>query len=582
MKRLIYILISFTFFFGSCEDDIFDRAPLDSISDADVWEDPTLLRAYLTDIYSRLPVNGFNWAGLDTNTDIATTNKGNQTALTTGSMSRTNEPNVISYWNYNIIRDLNVFLENIVDAPIGEPVKAQLEGEARTLRAMIYFEMQKRYGGVPLVDVVLDPFNEIDVQYKRRSTEEAIADFIDADLNTAIGLLSEDPEPRGQINKWTAYALKARANLWSASIAKYGNVQLDGLVGIPPNRADEFFTKASAAADAVIASGNYSLYNQHEDKAENYRRLFLDEGNDEAIFKIIYDGVNIAHSWDLYNAPISFSGGRGSWDNPLLEFILGFENIDGSTDQPALGPDHLYNDGFAPFQNKDPRLKAMVFFQGDTWTDEQVVQSYEGIDTSPTPDPSTIMSVWETSYEGIPTIGFDSRLNPFDDKSTRSGFMVKKFIMEETFVPGNQSSTDYMVFRLAEMYLTKAEAEFELGNDLEAAANALNATRERAGISLVDASTITLDHVRTERRSELAWEQHRWWDLRRWRIADEILNDHVFQGLRTILHFETGQFYFLPVDAEPFSRIFRPEHYYNPITDNRINNNTELVENPLY
>lgn len=582
MKILTYTFIVTLFLFSSCEDDIFDRTSLDSISDADVWEDPIMLRAYLTDIYARLPINGFNWAGLDTNTDIATTNKGNQTALTTGSMSRTNEPGIIAFWNYEIIRDLNVFLENIKDAPIGDAVKAQLEGEARALRAMIYFEKQKRYGGVPLVDIVLDPFEEIDNQYKKRSKEETIADFIDTELDVAISLLTEDPEPKGRINKWTASAIKARANLWSGSIAKYGNVQLEGLVGIPSSRTNEFFSKASAAADAVISSDNYSLYNEEEDKVENYRQLFLDETSEEAIFKIIYDGVNIAHSWDIYNAPASFSGGRGSWDNPLLEYILGFENIDGSGNQPELGPDNLYENGFAPFENKDPRLQATVFFQGDNWAGSQTIQSYEGIDPSSIPDPSTIISIWETNYEGIPTIGFDSRMNPFDDKSTRSGFMVKKYIMEETFVGDNQSDTDFLVFRLAEMYLTKAEAEFEIGDDLEAAAEALNATRQRAGISLVDAGTITLDHIRTERRSELAFEQQRWWDLRRWRTAEDVLNAHVFQGLRTILHYESGMYYFLPVDAEPFSRIFRPEHYYNPITNDRINNNTELVENPMY
>lgn len=582
MKNIKYLFLSFVIVFGSCEDDIFDRTPLNSISDTDVWQDPVMLRAYLTDIYSRLPIYDLTQANLDTNTDIATTNKGNQTALTTGSMSRSSEPGVISFWNYAIIRDLNVFLENIEEAPIGESIKAQLEGEARTLRALIYFEKQKRYGGVPLVDVALDPFNEIDIQYRKRNTEESLADFIDSELTIAVGLLTEESEPKGQINKWTANALKARANLWSASIAKYGDVQLDGLVGIPAARANEFFEKASAAADAVISSGKYSLYNQLPDKAENYRRLFLDENNEEAIFIKIFDGVNIGHSWDIYNAPVSFSSGRGSWDNPLLEYIMEFENIDGSSIQPELGPGHLYEDGFDPFHNKDPRLKATVFFQGDVWGGSHIIQSYEGIDPSTTPDPSAIVSSWGNSYQGVETVGFDSRLNPFDDKSTRSGYMVKKFIKEELFVPGGQSDTDFMVFRLAEIYLTKAEAEYELGVNLEAAAEALNATRERAGISLVDASTITLNHVRTERRSELAWEQQRWWDLRRWRIAEEVLNGHTFQGLRIILHYESGQYYFLPVAAEPFSRIFRPEHYYNPITDNRINNNPELVENPFY
>jgi hypothetical protein len=127
-----------------------------------------------------------------------------------------------------------------------------------------------------------------------------------------------------------------------------------------------------------------------------------------------------------------------------------------------------------------------------------------------------------------------------------------------------------------------AEAEFEKGN-LDAAATALNFTRERAGISLVNGTTITLDKVRTERRSEMAFEEGtRYWDLRRWRIAYDVLNGHRFQGLRIIYHYASGKYYFLPINCESFTRIFRPEHYYNPITTGRIGNNQDLVENPLY
>jgi hypothetical protein len=106
-------------------------------------------------------------------------------------------------------------------------------------------------------------------------------------------------------------------------------------------------------------------------------------------------------------------------------------------------------------------------------------------------------------------------------------------------------------------------------------------TRSRAGISLVDAPTITLDKIRTERRSEMAFEGQRFWDLRRWRIAQSVLN-YRFQGLQIILHFTSGKFYFIPFTAESFTRVFRPEHYYNPITSARIDNNPKLVENPLY
>jgi hypothetical protein len=130
------------------------------------------------------------------------------------------------------------------------------------------------------------------------------------------------------------------------------------------------------------------------------------------------------------------------------------------------------------------------------------------------------------------------------------------------------------------MYLIKAEAEFELGNP-GPAAEALNMTRNRAGINLVDATSITRDLIRNERSSELAFEVHRYWDLRRWRIAENVLTGRM-QGLQIILHAATMKYYFIPFDCESFSRSFKPEHYYNPITNSRIDNNPKLVENPLY
>ena len=577
MKKIIFLIITAICILGSCDDDIFDRTPLDKISDADVWSDPLMLRAYLSDVYSRMPFNNqLRQANLDTNTDLVTTNKGNQTTLATGSMSRTSE--AFGFWNYSLIRDVNIFIQNIVDAPILQSLKEQMEGEARVLRAMIYFEKQRRYGGVPLVDVPLDPFNPIDKQYTRRSSEEAIADFIDADLTTAISLLKEDPNPVGQINKWAAYAFKARANLYTASIAKYGSVQLNGLVGIPANRANEFFTKASAAANAVILSGHFTLFNKIADKSENYRQLFLTDDNGEAIFSKVYDGVDIWHSWTSYNLPQSVAAQRGAWDNPLYDYIVACENIDGSSDLPKLGPENLYDNGYAAFAHKDPRIHAVVFFDGDVHVGF-TIRSYEGIDPSPVPNPANILSNWGQTYGGMEQVADDSRLWPQDDKATRTGFLTKKYCTDSYLEA--QSKNAFMELRLAEVYLTRAEAEFELGNP-GPAATALNATRARAGISLVDEGSITRHHVRTERMSELVMEQHRWWDLRRWRAAEEVLNLRTMQGLRTILHYDTQKIYYLPLDGEPFARTFLERHYYHPITDSRINNNVDLIENPGY
>ncbi|MDO9254699.1 MAG: RagB/SusD family nutrient uptake outer membrane protein, partial [Bacteroidales bacterium] len=563
----------------SCED-VLDRAPLDKISEKDIWNNEVMVKAYVTNLYSRIPFNDallsygdwYKWC------DEGTTAIGNFNNIAQGTVSKTSEGN--AYWDYAYIRDCNVFLEKMITSAVNQSVKTQLEGEVRFMRAFAYFEMMKRYGGVPLVDAVIDPFKPIDDKYQVRATEEAIANFINTELTTAVSLLSDVATAKERINKWTAYALNARAMLWAASIAKYGTVQLNGLVGISASQANAFYTKASAAADAVINSGKYSLYNATPaNKSENYRNIFLVENNSEVIFEKPYDGVNVAHSWDAWCAPDQWVG-RGSLCDPTLEFILGYENIDGSATQPTFGAGKLYTDGYEPFANKDPRLRATVFFQGETFPNG-TIDTYEGIDPSPTPTPATIISSSSTAYNGKASVGLDSRMVPKDDMSTNSGFICKKYIITtQKNIAEFNSYTNWIAIRLAEMYLTKAEAEFEMGN-IAPAVTALNMTRNRAGISLVDAASITRDKIRTERRSELAYECHRYWDLRRWRTAISVLNVRL-QGLRIIYHDASGKYYFLPFNCETFTRAYKQEHYYNPITTGRIDNNPKLVENPLY
>jgi hypothetical protein len=577
MKSIKYLTVLIFALFLSCED-VLDRAPLDKISETMVWSDAALVNAYVTNLYSRFPFFAFEQDNWYSWSDEGTRSTGNSSTITQGTVSKSSEAN--PFWNYSLIRDCNTFLSKIKTAAITESVKKQLEGEVRFIRAYIYFEMMKRYGGVPLVDIVIDPYGNIEDKYKIRAKEEEIANFIDSECTLAASLMSESIAPRGKSNKWTALALQARSNLWAASIAKFSAIEINGLVGIATSKANAFYQKAAAAADAVIASGKYALYNATPaNKAENYRKIFLVENNSEVIFVKPYDGVNIGHSWDAWQGPNQWST-RGGLCDPTLDFVLRYENIDGSADQPKFGPGILYSNGAEPFAKKDPRLFATVFFQGDKWA-TGTVQSYEGLDPSITPTVSAVISNSSQSYQGVPCIGADSRSLTKDDYSTNSGFHVKKYLDDSAIkIPENQSKTNWIAFRLAEIYLIKAEAEFEQGN-LKNAVDALNKTRSRAGISLLDESTITREKVRTERTSELAFESQRYWDLRRWRTAQAVLN-YRFQGLQIILHHATMKYYFIPFNCESFTRAFKQEHYYNPITSGRIDNNPKLIENPLY
>lgn len=584
MKNKLIILGIFALLTGiySCDKDVLDRKPLDKISNEEVWQSESLMQGYVIDLYARFP--SFAYVDYYMYSDEGTGSTGNSNAVTQGTLSKGNVPNILEYWDYEYIRDCNIFLANVVDAPVAEEIKQQLEGEVTAMRAVAYFEMAKRYGGVPIVTEVIDPFGEVADELKKRKTEEEVYDFVDAEFTRAVGLLenTESQSPTARINKWTALALQARANLWAASIAEYGEVQLNGIVGVPGNRADEFYQKASAAASTVINSGPYELYNGKEDKAQNYQFIFLEEGNSEIMFAKEYNGVEVSHAWDHWKAPARFASGQGSRCNPTLDFILRYENVDGSTVDYTqfFNENNLYENGWDIFKDKDPRLNATVLFQGSFFVDDEI-ETYEGIDTGATPDPNNIVNNPSLSYEGVKQVGVDSRLVVGDDKTTNSGFLVRKWCDEPNLpVPANQSQVDWTIMRLAEVYLTKAEAEFHLDNAPEAVI-ALNATRERAGISLVDETTISLEKIQIEWMAEYAFENKRFWDLRRWRIADEVLNNQ-FRGLRIIWHYESDQYYFLPLLAETFNRVFRQEHYYLPITNEMLNNNPLLQQNPLY
>ncbi len=583
MKTKIFIatIVIFLSAFYSC-DDVLDRTPLDKISDNDVWQSESLLQGYVIDLYANFP--SFAYVDYYRYCDEGTVSGGNGNAITLGTMSKTNVPDDLEYWDYEYIRDCNVFLEKIPDSPISEELKSKLEGEVTAMRAAAYFEMAKRYGGVPLVTAVIDPYGIVEDEMKRRKTEDEIYQFIDTELTRAIQLLevTTDVKPTARINKWTALALQARVNLWAASIAKYGKVQLNGLVGVPEGKAEAYYQKASDAATAVINSGKYSLYNGKTDKAENYQYIFLDEGNNEILFAKEYNGVEVSHDWDHWKAPPRFASGQGARCDPTLELILRYENKDGSEEdyEQYFNENYLYENGWDIFSKKDPRLYATVLFQGVDFVDSQI-QTYEGIDTGTVANPLNIINNPNIVYEGVYAVGVDSRLVVGDDKTTNSGFLVRKWCDEPNLpVPANQSQVDWPIIRLAELYLTKAEAEFEMGNKAAAVA-AINPTRERAGISVVDENSINIDKIRTEWMAEFGFENKRFFDLRRWRIAEDVLNDQ-FEGLRIIWHKESDQFYFLPLNSEPFNRVFRQEHYYNPISINRINNNPLLEQNPLY
>jgi len=580
MKTLSSIILTFLVSgLLSCTKEVLDKQPLDKISDADVWNDPSLLQGYVNNLYMNFPFNAFS--DLYRYSDEASYADRPQTIITQGTVSRNSEG--LPYWDYNIIRRCNVFLEQVDGTPLTDAEKIRLKSEVRVIRAVVYFEMAKRYGGVPLVTSVLDPYAPAEQNLLPRDKEADVYTFILAELSETADLLTTNSTPAGRINRWVALSYKARVALWAACISKYGNLSADGLTGVQSSLAAGYFQTAYDAADLVVKSGKYSLFNKYPDKTRNYQSLFIEENHNEIIFQKVYDGENVGQSWDKSNSPPSYVGPGAGKCNPLWELILSYENTDGSTDPIVIGGGIIYNSMSEMFVKKDPRLNATILYQGYLWQGDTVM-TYEGTDTNKVYNASNnILTSQTVIYKGKRLSGKDSRFaNTSNDNLTKTGLYVRKYRNQDYLLPiSGKSFTNWIEIRLAEIHLIKAEAAMEL-TQTDNAVTALNLVRNRAGITLLDNNSITLERVRNERKVELAFENQRYWDLRRWRTAHLVLN-HRFKGVKGVYQYHTKKYYFTVVDGEDFTRVFDANlHYYNPITTARISNMPSLIENPNY
>lgn len=577
------------FFALACTtDDFLNQPPLDRITESDVWKDRDLMDAYIFKIYDLMPWDyledfwGVGGSHRDALSDLA---RGTYswTALNNtyrpGIWGTANNTWPIDWWGYDVIWKINYSLRNIENLPsdvISESEKNNRLGELYFLRSSAYFELVKRYGGVP---IILDAQNpDITPQeelFPSRNTEKEVYDQIFSDLEMAFDLLPNRWfNERGRAPKWAAKALESRAALYAASIAKYGKVALDGVVGIPSSEAEYYYNRSLNASRDIIDEGGYVLFNNYVNPSENYTKLFLDETYEETIFKKIWIPYEKGHSYDLHNVPFSY---RVDWSgsmSPTKQLLDSYEMLD--TGLLPNEPESGYNPD-DPFANRDPRMKGTLL------TNKDIFQG------------SPVELWYGTDYDGeIDTsrgtgVGKDG-LGIHPD-ATKTGFYIRKHLQDSggpLFIKEYYSGTDCIIFRLGEIYLNAAEAAFELGME-NMARDFVEPIRRRAGLiknlRLENYSGDDLkERIRNERKLELAFEDHRYWDLKRWRIATEALSIQV-EGLKILRHidgFGNETFTYETFDAEAQSMNFYEKHYYLPIGQDRINNNDKLIENPGY
>lgn len=598
MKKTIYIiLLAVSLLASSC---VLDKKPLDMISDGVVWGDKDLVNSYLTELYysNCVAVNetpyvfpevwwgpGMGWAFINEIADESVCLWKFNTEMVpgwkAGGITASSPAVHLEWWDqgYQQIRRATIFLENIQGSKeLGSSFIKEKAAEARFLRAFSYFALVKRYGGVPLIDEVQQITDSEEILYPARNTEKEIYDFILSECDLCIKDLpsSYDDTNLGRASKNAARALKCRAALYAASIAEFGEVKLDGLVGIPSECAKDYYQMAYDTANQIIGSNRFSLYSKVADKKENFQKIFLDENNSETIWAIRHTGgawwVSSMWIYDFSQCPKN-AWSAGNKDMPYLEFVEEFEHIDGT---PGKFDDSVFDESKLwtveeLWANRDPRLFATIYTQETEWQGD-LVDYHKGLIR-----PDGTIQDDTGSYEGVLTRG-----NYGVDGSMGSAMGVMKYLdpNHDSSSWQNSSGTDYIVFRYAEIFLNLAEAALQLGKTDEAL-EAINKIRRRAGI--VELSSIDHKAIEHERKVELAFEGHRYWDARRWRVAEaELTGD--FHGLQYILDYNTRKYRMKKIDISTGAAGLRfyPQHYYFPIGIDRIGVNSNLVENPGY
>ena len=614
---------------SACEKDFLERDPPNIVLDQQIWNDATLITSLLANNYDRLPTHTEIDVGADNNAnpprptgwqDFAAYDEATWSGGGDGSNNLVEYAlNRWRYWDYALIRDINLALENIdkFSTTLPETQKAQFKAEFRFLRAYVYFEMVKRNGGVPIVtqQLIYDFSGDPSPLQSPRDTEAAVYDFVASELDAIKNDLGANDGSNTRANRYSAMALKCRAMLYAGSIAKYNaasglNITTPGgEVGIPADRATEYYQKALDAAKEVIA-GPYRLYNTNPNLGENfYDAITKKTSNPEVIMaKDFLVAKDRRHGFTYDNIARGIREDNLSSSNvtPVLNLVEAYEYLDGTSGEiktrTADDADFIYYDNLsAPFANKDARLYGTVIYPGTTFAGREV-QIQAGVMVWNGSSYNTIEGGLASTY-GPPTYpNGDNKLLTGGSGPQRSqvevsntGFYLRKYIdaTPKASTRGVLSDTWWVRFRLGEILLNASEAALELGNEAEALTY-VNRVRERAGFPANSLTTLTRLKLENERRVELAFEDHRVWDLKRWRRASVLWNgssanpNAVMYALYPYRIVRPGdshndKYVFLKLQVPRFRapRNFRLGNYYSAIDQGVLNNNPKLVRNPF-
>lgn len=630
----LLMMIVIVLMMNGCINDILDLNPLNKVSSEIMLSSEDGARVFLANLYYQAPFEDFTYNRLGWNTgniNIVGIHPDAQSGNAVNSEFNHLVDGVNFPWwdqGYKFNRDVNLFMSTIPTiTTLSDDKKSELLAEGHFLRAFGYFQLARRYGGLPIISDYQEYTSEVDSLKVPRSTEKDTWDFIMTECDKAFENLPSERSAGDarRATKWAAYALKSRAALHAASLAKYGNkvyfsgeAASLGLVGLDASLANHYYELCIEASKKIMDSGVHSLYIPNpasaDEAANNLLALFQDPNvaPEEAILIYGYPKPGNAHSMDFWFNPNQTADGspHPGRMNPTLELVDEYESYtypgqsapvitttDGKIgDYNGFDPNKGYLHFDTPydiFKDKDARLWSTVILPGTEWKGETIRIQAGYVQ----PDGTAVIEADKATIEvnGViyHTFGADSwkEYSGFDQQHlaemTRTGFSFKKFL-QPSAVDGNQqlgmSTQDWMEFRYAEVLLNYAEAVVESGytksNAHQTAVDALNATRRRAG-HMTDI-LLTIENVQRERRVELSFENKRWWDLIRRREFHEVFNNIIPTALLPVLDLRVSppKYIFVRkhiIRGTPLK--FDDRMYYSPIPG--IGSN-DLVQNPNY
>ena len=613
--------------------DFMNLTPADQYDGDAVWSDAGLVQAIVNDVYSFVRHGSDECSTTAMTDDAYFTHDYGCKAVNEGTISPSDvgwydDGNCPFYWKerYKGIYEANLILSNIDNVPekVGYDLSI-MKGETYFLRAYLYTEMMRGFGGIPLIDKTYSLDEASTLQVPRSNMADCL-NFILSDIEKAITLLPESADA-GRATKGAAMALKARVMLHVAS-PLFADRSINTLECNQYNGDRQaLYEQALQAAKDVINSGIYNLVNCNagtiEEITNNFHNIALTNNSESIWYKQV---INKDVDENMLRNRAAICHGPNGYHNwggvcPTNDLVMSFEMEDGSLYENLRKPGEKVTSN--PYYNREPRFYATIGYDGLEWGRPRGSDA-TALDPTPlgtlqmgfyeSPDGTTVDVVTGYSSSGEVTsresftgiVGVDTRQSSIENwNGSYTGYIEKKLI-DTSFdaTEHNWQTATYPYIRLAEMYLIAAEAAIEL-NKLDEATIYLDALRNRIGRP--DTKTTLAvrgkafnqadlrEFLRLERRSELAYEDSRFYDIRRWMITSDVTREPT--GIVVIARLKSGQTSKLPyvhnddkwnytyqVLDLSFREVRKWDNklYFAPIHRDEMNRNTALVQNPGY